>query len=64
MEVRESVQKQWQLHRKKDFCAVPLAATTSGFARRYQSHSDILAGLLMVYMAGELAVKAFSAIFS
>jgi len=41
-----------------------LGTGASGFARRYQSHSDILAGLLMVYMAGELAVKVFSAIFS
>jgi len=41
-----------------------LGTGASGFARRYQSHSDILAGLLMIYMGGELAVKAFSAIFS
>jgi hypothetical protein len=41
-----------------------LGTGASGFARRYQSHADILAGLLMIYMAGELAVKAFSAIFS
>ncbi len=41
-----------------------LGTGASGFARRYQSHSDILAGLLMIYMAGELAVKAFSAIIS
>jgi hypothetical protein len=36
----------------------------SGFARRYQSQSDIFAGLLMIYMAAELAVKAFSAMVS
>jgi sulfite exporter TauE/SafE len=41
-----------------------LGTGASGFARRYQSHSDILAGLLMIYMAAELAVKAFSALFS
>ncbi len=41
-----------------------LGTGASGFARRYQSHSDILAGLLMVYMAGELAVKALSSLFS
>jgi len=41
-----------------------LGTGASGFARRYQSHSDIFAGLLMIYMAAELAVKAFSAIFS
>ncbi len=41
-----------------------LGTGASGFARRYQSHSDILAGLLMIYMAGELAAKVFSAIFS
>jgi hypothetical protein len=41
-----------------------LGTGASGFARRYQSHSDILAGLLMIYMAAELAVKAFSTIFS
>ena len=41
-----------------------LGTGASGFARRYQSHSDILAGLLMTYMAAELAVKAFSGLFS
>jgi len=41
-----------------------LGTGASGFARRYQSHSDILAGLLMIYMAAELAVKAFSGLFS
>jgi sulfite exporter TauE/SafE len=41
-----------------------LGAGASGFARRYQSQSDIFAGLLMVYMAAELAVKALSTIFS
>ena len=41
-----------------------LGTGASGFARRYQPHSDILAGLLMIYMAAELAVKAFSALFS
>jgi sulfite exporter TauE/SafE len=41
-----------------------LGTGASGFARRYQSQSDILAGLLMIYMAAELAVKSFSAIFS
>jgi hypothetical protein len=40
-----------------------LGSGASGFARRYQSHSDILAGLLMIFMAAELAVKAFSSIF-
>jgi sulfite exporter TauE/SafE len=40
-----------------------LGTGASGFARRYQSHSDILAGLLMIYMAAELAVKAFSELF-
>jgi sulfite exporter TauE/SafE len=35
-----------------------LGTGASGFARRYQSHSDILAGLLMIYMAAELAAKA------
>ena len=39
-----------------------LGAGASGFIRRYQSHSDVLAGILMIYMAGELAVKAFSAL--
>jgi hypothetical protein len=37
-----------------------LGTGASGFARRYQSHSDILAGLLMIYMAAELAVTALS----
>jgi sulfite exporter TauE/SafE len=41
-----------------------LGTGASGLARRYQTHSDILAGLLMIFMAAELAVKAFSAIFS
>jgi sulfite exporter TauE/SafE len=41
-----------------------LGSGASGFARRYQSHLDILAGLLLIFMAAELAVKAFSAIFS
>ena len=41
-----------------------LGAGASGFARRYQTHSDILAGLLMIFMAAELAVKAFSAVVS
>ena len=40
-----------------------LGSGVSGFARRYQSHLDILAGLLLIFMAAELAVKAFSAIF-
>ncbi len=35
-----------------------LGTAASGFARRFQSHSDIFAGLLMVYMAAELVVKA------
>ena len=41
-----------------------LGTGASRIARRYQSHSDIFAGLLMIYMAAELAVKAFSAFFS
>jgi hypothetical protein len=41
-----------------------LGTGASGFARRYQTHSDILAGLLMIFMAAELAVKAFSTIIS
>jgi len=41
-----------------------LGTGASGFARRYQSHSDILAGLLMIYMAAELAVNALSSLFS
>lgn len=41
-----------------------LGTGASGLARRYQAHSDILAGLLMIFMAAELAVKAFSAILS
>ena len=41
-----------------------LGTGASGFARRYQTHSDVLAGLLMIYMAGELAVKALSSLFS
>lgn len=35
-----------------------LGTGASGFARRYQLQSDILAGLLMIFMGGELAVKA------
>ena len=41
-----------------------LGTGASGFARRYRMHSDILAGLLMIYMAAELGVKALSTIFS
>jgi len=41
-----------------------LGAGASSFVRRYQSYSDILAGLLMIYMAAELAVKALSTIIS
>ena len=41
-----------------------LGAGASGFVRRYQSHSDVLAGLLMIYMAAELAVKAISGLLS
>jgi sulfite exporter TauE/SafE len=41
-----------------------LGTGASGFARRYQTHSDILAGLLMIFMAAELAVKALSTIIS
>ena len=41
-----------------------LGTGASGLARRYQAHSDILAGLLMIFMAAELAVRAFSAILS
>jgi hypothetical protein len=40
-----------------------LGTGASGLARRYQSHLDILAGLLLIFMAVELAVNAFSAIF-
>jgi hypothetical protein len=40
-----------------------LGSGASGFARRYQSHLDILAGLLLIFMAAELTVKAFSTIF-
>ncbi|UCD77176.1 MAG: sulfite exporter TauE/SafE family protein [Desulfobacterales bacterium] len=35
-----------------------LGTGASGLARRYQKQSDILAGLLMIYMAAELALKA------
>lgn len=41
-----------------------LGTGASGFVRRYRLHSDILAGLLMIYMAGDLGVKALSSIFS
>ena len=41
-----------------------LGTGASGFARRYQSHSDIIAGLLIIYMAGELAVKVFSVLIT
>ena len=41
-----------------------LGTGASGLTRRYQAHSDILAGLLMIYMAGELAVKSLSSLFS
>ena len=41
-----------------------LGTGASAFARRYQSHFDILAGLLLIYMAGELIVKVFSAVSS
>lgn len=41
-----------------------LGTGASGLVRRYRTHSDILAGLLMMYMAGDLGVKALSAIFS
>jgi hypothetical protein len=40
-----------------------LGSGASNIVRRYQSHSDILAGLLLIFMAGELAVKAVSSIF-
>jgi sulfite exporter TauE/SafE len=36
-----------------------LGTGASGLARRYRKHTDILAGLLMVYMAAELALKAW-----
>jgi len=36
-----------------------LGTGASGLARRYRKHSDILAGLLMIYMAAELALKAW-----
>jgi sulfite exporter TauE/SafE len=41
-----------------------LGTGASELVRRYRIHSDILAGLLMIYMAGDLGVKALSAIFS
>lgn len=37
-----------------------LGTGASRLARRYQKHSDILAGLLMIYMAADLALKALS----
>lgn len=39
-----------------------LGTGLAGLIRRYRSHFDILAGLLMIYLAAELAVKAISAI--
>jgi sulfite exporter TauE/SafE len=36
-----------------------LGTGASGLARRYRKHTDILAGLLMIYMAAELALKAW-----
>jgi sulfite exporter TauE/SafE len=36
-----------------------LGTGASGLARRYQKQSDIIAGLLMIYMAAELALKAW-----
>lgn len=36
-----------------------LGTSVSGLARRYQKQLDIFAGLLMVYMAAELALKAW-----
>lgn len=36
-----------------------LGTGASGLARRYQKQSDIFAGLLMIYMAAELALKAW-----
>ena len=41
-----------------------LGTGASHLARRYRVHSDILAGLLMIYMAGDLGLKALSSIFS
>ena len=41
-----------------------LGTGASGFARRYQSHSDIIAGLLLIYMAAELAAQVFSALIT
>jgi len=36
-----------------------LGTGASAVARRHQKQSDILAGLLMIYMAAELALKAW-----
>jgi len=36
-----------------------LGTGASGLARRYQKHSDLLAGLLMIYMAADLVLKAW-----
>jgi hypothetical protein len=37
-----------------------LGTAASGIVRRYQKQSDMLAGLLMIYMAADLALKALS----
>jgi sulfite exporter TauE/SafE len=39
-----------------------LGTGASGLARRYQKQSDIFAGLLMIYMAAELALKVWHAV--
>jgi len=39
-----------------------LGTGVSGLARRYQKKLDIFAGLLMIYMAAELAQKAWRAL--
>jgi sulfite exporter TauE/SafE len=39
-----------------------LGTGASGFARRYQKQLDIFAGLLMIYMAAELALKVWRTI--
>jgi len=41
---------------------VLLGTGASGLARRYQKQLDILAGLLMIYMAAELALKVWRTI--
>lgn len=40
-----------------------LGTGAGSLIRRYRSHSDILAGLLMIYMAADLGLKALSSLF-